>query len=197
MRPSEYAKTRFSQPLTLQQIEFHPSFTYPTSLIVNLYRSKTNQHNNKEMIIMGCTCKKQILGTWCPCVVHHIKHYINFRNTIYGDNPNGYFFMKSNGKPLSYDNMNVFLKNCIKHMNNNYNVNFDPKEYTPHSLRVGGCTDFARRGKPGYIIEQAGRWSSKTWKTTYINLDWRDISTLSGVPICELRECNLSPFVEE
>ena len=33
---------------------------------------------------------------------------------------------------------------------------FDPKKYTPQSLRAGGCTDFAQCGKLGCIIEQAG-----------------------------------------
>ena len=63
--------------------------------------------------------------------------------------------MKSNDKPSSYDNMNVFLKNCIKHMNNDYNVNFDPKEYTPHSLRVGCCLQ--KLGKPLTLI-----WTEET-----------------------------------
>ena len=196
MRPSEYAKSRFATNLLLKQIKFHPSINYPNTLIIELYNSKMNKYGKKELIIMDCTCKKRILGVWCPCPVHHTKYYINIRNKYFKYSKESYLLIKNNGKPVTYDNINNFLKNCIKFINNKYKLKFDAKEYTPHSLRVGGCTDLSRLQKPGYYIEQSGRWSSKTWKTTYINLDWRDISTLSGVPINQLRCCNPLPFTD-
>ncbi len=72
-----------------------------------------------------------------------------------------------------------------------------PKEYTPHTLRVGRCTDLARQGKPGWYIEKAGRWSSKVWKDTYINLDWTDLALLLNRPQSELQhEIMVKPFLD-
>ena len=62
----------------------------------------------------------------------------------------------------------------------------NPKHYTPHCLRIGGCTDWARQGKPAWKIERQGRWSSRMWKKTYVNMDWNDIANLHGCTVGDL-----------
>ena len=81
-------------------------------------------------------------------------------------------------------------------MNKKEKLDMNEKEYTPHCLRAGGCTDKARSGVPGYCIERAGRWASKVWKLTYIHTDWSDISKLSTIPIYKLSHQAPNPFTE-
>ena len=104
--------------------------------------------------------------------------------------------MNQRGTPLSYRHVAAFLREGVDAMAVVDGVALCEKEYTPHSLRVGGCTDLARQGMQGYLIEQRGRWSSKVWKTTYINLDWRDIAKITGKSVSALRAGIASPFVE-
>ena len=104
--------------------------------------------------------------------------------------------MKANGNLVTYENVRVFMKECIHTMNARMKWKMKLSEYTPHSLRVGGCVDMARNGDAGMFIEQQVRWASKVWKTIYLNLDWRDISIISGLSITDLKRCNRRPFVE-
>ncbi len=39
-------------------------------------------------------------------------------------------------------------------------VRRDPREYTTHSLRIGGATALASAGVPEFLIAQLGRWRS-------------------------------------
>ena len=93
-------------------------------------------------------------------------------------NPKDYFLVRYNGKPLQYQHFNTWMKNVIRILNFKLRTKMNPKHYTPHVLRVGGCTDRARNGEQGWQIEKFGRWSSKVWKDTYINLDWSDLAIL-------------------
>ena len=68
------------------------------------------------------------------------------------------------------------MHNVIGILNKKLSLNMDPKKYTPHCLRQGGCTDLARYGVPAWRIEMKGRWRSKMWRHTYINTDWRDMA---------------------
>ena len=64
----------------------------------------------------------------------------------------------------------------------------NPEHYTPHCLRLGGCTDWARRGEPSWRIEMQGRWSSQIWRDTYINLDWKDMARIKGCTVSDLQK---------
>ena len=79
------------------------------------------------------------------------------------------------GKIFRYQHLNNFMFNAIKPINRIKKLKLKASNYTPHALRVGGCTDMARNGEPGWFIEQFGEWSSKIWKDVYINLDWSDL----------------------
>ena len=73
----------------------------------------------------------------------------------------------------------------------------NPRHYTPHVLRMGGCTDKARKGFPGWKIEKWGRWRSKCWKDVYINLDWMDMASLSGISVSNLlKNIQNKPYVD-
>ena len=68
------------------------------------------------------------------------------------------------------DNLNNCMHNCTSLMDNKRNLNLNPSHHTPQTLRSGGCTDLARDGKPGWFIEEEGRWSSTCWKDSYISI---------------------------
>ena len=76
--------------------------------------------------------------------------------------------------------------NAIVTLTKKLKVKLDPRKYTPHTLRQGGCTGMARHGVPSWRIEMTGRWRSKMWRKTYINTDWRDMAKLSNQTVTEL-----------
>ena len=78
------------------------------------------------------------------------------------------------------------MHNVIGVLNRKLKLEMDPKKYTPHSLRQGGCTDLARYGVPSWRIEMKGRWRSKMWRHTYINTDWRDMARLAKCTVSDL-----------
>ena len=204
LRPGEYSKNGSKYVLKRKQVTFFPNLQKPKDVIITLTHSKTNQFGKRETISIPCLCHKKFVNEWVPCPVHHLKHYVSLRDNLFPKREN--FLIKANGKDVSFTNMTKFIRKCIddmnahfypkwKHKYGNYLMNL--KDYTPHSLRIGGCTDLARSGEAAYFIEQQGRWSSKCWKTTYINLDWRDISLLSGVSINDLKHSvTAQPYIE-
>ena len=78
------------------------------------------------------------------------------------------------------------MHNAIPVLNRKLNLKMDPAMYTAHTLRLGGCTDMARKGVPNWKIEAQGRWSSKMWKYTYINMNWKDMADLRGGTVGDL-----------
>ena len=79
------------------------------------------------------------------------------------------------------------MHTAILTINKNMKLNMNPGHYTPHSLRLGGCTDMIRYGYQAFDIEQKGRWSSQQWRHTYVNLNWRDMANLQDCTVAELK----------
>ena len=88
---------------------------------------------------------------------------------------------------LKYEYLRKFIKNGITIVSQNTGINLNPKYYTPHSLRVGGCTDLFRAGAVPYKVSIFGRWSSDCWKQIYVNIDFFDIARLRNTTMDELR----------
>ena len=129
-----------------------------------------------------------------PCAPHMLKYYIQVRNQYHNETfgANDPIFIKRNGKTVSYDNLNNFMHNTICAINRRMKLKMNPSNYTPHTLRTGGCTDMARKGYPAHIIESQGRWSSKMWKDTYVNMDWSDMARLADCTVSELKKRMMS-----
>ena len=191
LRPGEigYQKNSIGKNLYNKTIKWHPNFMDPKEISIKVEASKTNRWKNKtEIIYTKCNCKNRKRIT--PCPVHLLKHWISIRNKYHKRKfkPNDFLFIHTNKKPFQYDHLNNWLQNAIAIVAKKRNIKMDPSKYPPHSLRQGGCTDMARHNIPSWRIEMKGRWRSKMWKTTYINTDWRDIATLSGIPVTTLFE---------
>ena len=190
LRPGELASNSRSKSKRLSncRITWFPSFRSPSEISVKVSNSKTNQDNSKlETIYAGCNCndKDRVI----PCPPHTLKYYITKRNSFHNRSfgPNEALFIKKNGKTLEYNNLNNWIHNAIAALNKRMNLKMNPAHYTAHTLRTGGCTDMARKGYPGWMIESQGRWSTNMWKDTYINMDWKDMARLRGCTVTELK----------
>ena len=189
LRPGEigYQPKSDEKNLYNRSITWHPKFEDPKEISIKVEASKTNRWRHKtEIIYTHCNCNNP--NRIIPCPVHLLKHWINMRNAYHKKKfkSKDFLFIHKNGKPFRYDHINNYLQNAMAIVARKMNIKLDPSNYTAHTLRQGGCTDMARHGIPSWRIEMTGRWSSKKWKTTYINTDWRDIAKISGFSVTEL-----------
>ena len=197
LRPEQVSRTKANRNIKMRQLTFCPSFDDCREISVNIRFSKTNQLGDRiETMELECYCDKKLLGISMPCPVHHLIKYLKRRINKFGKlKGNDPVFITEKGESLPYKHLNCFMYNCIGELNEIYKVNMDPTHYTPHTLRVGGCTDKARLNWPGWRIERWGRWSSDLWKRTYINLKFNDIAALLGVTVSELKaNMNAKPY---
>ena len=189
LRPGEVGYKNKSQGKSLlnKSIFWYPSFDNPKEISIQVSASKTNRFKHKtEIIYASCNCHQSIRTI--PCPVHYTKYWITIRNKYHKSTfkDQDFLFIHKNGTPFKYDNLNNWMYNVINALNKKLNLNMDPKKYTPHTLRQGGCTDMARKGFPSWKIEMSGRWESKMWRKTYINTDWRDMANLCGCTVSDL-----------
>ena len=189
MRPGEYTKTQYSTPLTLRQVTWNPSADSPREVIITLKKSKTNRHGARhEQITMGCNCGRRRFGHPSPCPVHLLLKFIKMRKQRFGalklSEP---ILVDHRNRMLKYDSLRKFIKGGIVLVSQNTGIKLNPKYYTPHSLRVGGCTDLSRAGAVPYKVSIFGRWTSDCWKQIYVNIDFFDIARLRNTTVDELR----------
>ena len=179
-------------------LTFIPSWNNPKEISYKIRKSKMNKKGIKlDTVSRKCNCNG--INAKIPCIVHTLKKYILRKNEVINKQITlkDDLFLLPNGRPLRYYHLNNFLHNVIIMINRNKNLRLNPIHYKPHSLRMGGCTDWARDGKPGWFIEQVGRWSSKVWKECYINLDFSDLALITGTSQSDLRaQIKNRPYVE-
>ena len=204
LRPGEYtfAKKSIEKLLRLDQVECLPNWSpeETTEMTIKILSSKMNKQNKKnEMIILHCKCIA--LGFEInekPCAVHLTQRHIQQRIKKFGKHSidrRQPLLLNSKGKHFRYDHIRNFMWNFIMILNQKKRINLNPKHYTPHTLRMGGCTDKARQGEPGWKIELWGRWASKIWKTTYINMDWTDLSKITNRTLTDLKkDVKIQPY---
>ena len=158
--------------------------------------SKTNRWGHKTETVYGhCNCDENIRVI--PCPVHFIKCWISVRNIYHHEQfgAKDFPFIHMNGKPLKCYQLNTWMHNVVIELNKVLNLNMDHNHRTPHTLRTGGCSDWARQGQPSWRIEMQGRWSSKMWRNTYINMNWKDMANLRGCTVSQLlKEIKSQPY---
>ena len=160
LRPGELAFNSRAPKKRLSNghICWFPCFDSPLEISIKVERSKTNRFGSRlETIYTPCICK--VVSRITPCPVHYLKYWINVRNTFHNKQftQSDFLFMNSNGSPYTYDALNHFMHKVISTINKRLNLNMIPSHYTPHCLRLGGCTDMARSGKSALEIEQKGK----------------------------------------
>ena len=196
LRPTEYAYKKGSIMLRMHQMEFISNRSHPKEVQITINQSKTNQQNTREeLILLPCRCHDPYVGVRVPCAVHHLLKYLEIRTKLFGEPKNtDPILINKAGNPLSYNYVHNFLHNAITSINNNSHVKLNPKHYTPHALRAGGCTDLARSGAPDWRIEKYGRWTTRMWKDIYVCLNLIDVAKLLGVTITSLLDSIVRPM---
>ena len=189
LRPGEYTKTTNNKdnPLLIKNIEWIPNKKDPFSIIINIFKSKTNKLSIlPESISIDCSCR--FYNGYIPCIVHRLLKYFKIRRKKVGSfKKHDPLFINGNGTILGYQHINNFMYNIIGNIADGLDIDMDPKKYTPHTLRSGRCTDMAREGVPGVRIQKWGRWKSLCWMDHYLNLDWKDIAKITRRSIHSLQ----------
>lgn len=213
MRCSEFAARKKGHKSTLyrDQVVFRLKGRIVNSIetsdvdeaTITLTYSKTNQEGHIERVNVPCLCADRtglFCGTSAVCPVHQLQEYCVSRDSIFGTDRQYPLLVKETGHRISYRNMSDWMHSAIVTINKMAGLTgqdaLDPSLYTTHALRVGGTTDRARNGEAAHMIEVQGRWKSKTWKITYMSMDFSDISLLSGKTFRELNLHVVQPFVE-
>ena len=189
LRPNEFCKTRDGPTLKIKQVQWNPNADKPIEVIITLHKSKTNRYGNKfEQIPMKCRCGTSRFGYKSPCAVHLLKYYLFLRKERFGrfklSDP---LFINNNNTVLKYDMVRRFIKAGIDCVSKKTRISLDKAYYSPHCLRIGGCTDLSREGTAAHLVSRFGRWASDCWKQIYINLDFFDLARLRGETISDLR----------
>lgn len=197
MRPGEIGFGKGGHMLTRGQITMmDDSKGRITTVLVTLHKSKTNRGRKPDRIYISCLCKERFCGQRVVCPAHILVRYVRMRDRYFpkAKRPNEALLLRSDGKCVSYRDILRWIRQAILCFNKEANLRLDPAHYAGHSLRLGGCTDRARNGDPGHMIETLGRWSSMTWKKVYIDLEWQDIILLSGKSARQLQQMAVNPF---
>lgn len=151
LRPSEVAKSATKPLFEYRRVEFLPSRKNPTSVCFHVKDSKMNRKGYKlEKLYQNCTCKDDKIY---PCVVHRLLFYFDLRRRRFGAiKPKDPVFVTRSNAEFTYSHLNTFMKNVIINLNSIKRLKMNPSHYTPHALRLGGCTDKAREGFQGWRI---------------------------------------------
>ena len=197
MRPGEIGMASGGHLLTRGQVQFiSDSRGRVTTAIITLYKSKTNKGRRPDKIYISCLCQQRFCGHQVVCPAHILSRYVRIRDRFFPKTktPRAPLLLRSNGRCVSYRDIGRWIRLAIQVFNETTQFRLEPLHYAGHSLRLGGCTDRARNGDAGHMIETLGRWSSLTWKKVYIDLDWQDIILLSGKSARQLQKMAINPF---
>jgi len=88
------------------------------------------------------------------CPVKILKDYLTVRPKVLGP-----LFIHKDTKPVTRNAVSEVLRATIG------KTKLNPKDFSPHSLRIGRATDLAIQNTPEHVIKKTGRWNS----TAYIN----------------------------
>ncbi len=142
LRVSEYTKSTLTDHNLLRQ-NIWPA--YDTDDIVYKLRFdsyKGSADGNDCDFIMGPS------SSYETCPVRLMHRYLAYR----GDEPGPLFL--EHGKPIKPKTVSDILAACLRFLG------MDSKTYTPHSFRIGRCTQWALQGISDTEIKAKGRWNS-------------------------------------
>ena len=87
------------------------------------------------------------------CPVNALSSFLAMRPKVQGP-----LFIFKNKKPVSRQNVSLFLKTCLKLQG------FNDKYYSTHSFRIGRATQLAKENIHDNIIKSTGRWKSQAFQ---------------------------------
>ena len=124
----------------------------------DLKESKTNRHGSKrEQITLGCNCGSEGLGYDSPCPVHLlVKFILMMKKKFASMSLSEQILVDYKNQGLRCDLLKKFIKRGNTTVSQEIGIKLNPKNYTPHSLRVGGCTDLCMAGASSYKVSIFG-----------------------------------------
>jgi hypothetical protein len=140
-------------------------------LVIVFQKSKCNQAKKKEKACIPCLCEGLIGGR--VCAVHEILHMLRLRKIFEEISPSDSLLQWSDGSVFSYADMGDIMKKlCLV-------SDMDPKKFTPHSLRAGGCVDYIGWGVDISTVQDLGRWKCMDSMTPYRKRSSEDLVKLT------------------
>ena len=134
-------------------IMFHHVKILPSSVVIQLQSSKTDQVGNGIEIPIGKSHDHII----CPVTL--LKVYFAMRSGCKGQ-----LFMHFDNTPLTRFQFSAVLKKSLSFLG------IPNARYGSHSFRIGAATSAAMRGVPHEQIQLMGRWKSNAYKS-YIRIN--------------------------
>lgn len=145
LRPSEYTANQLQHT-----IQFSSLTIYPDRITMWIPHSKTNPlphlvtiHNDHQQ----------------PNPDTLLINYLRLRPKRLHRN----LFLKQDGSPLTAQAFREYMAKITAL------TGYDPRELTPHTLRMGHTTDYANQDKPESFLKREGRWLGDTFQK-YIRL---------------------------
>ena len=114
---------------------------------IRLKRSKTDQHGNGSMIILGQCSMVNI------CPVKAVSEFVRLRGP-----DSGYFFQHRDGTPLTKYQFWKLTDMALER------IGIRNMRFGTHSFRIGAASTAATLGYDADKIKQLGRWSSECYR---------------------------------
>lgn len=115
------------------------------SLLVQLHHFKTKTSNKPTTVVIRNSAKS--------CPVLSMQTYLVVRGT-----QTGCLFITSTGQPVTFSQFRNVLRRLLDF------CNLSTLHYTPHSFRIGACTQAILAGVPEHKIQHMGRWRSQAFR---------------------------------
>jgi integrase len=162
LRASEFvAKSPHHPSLLRSHVTFHQKGDVEWAEIY-VAKSKTDTYAEGVTLVAHANG-----GTLCP-----VKWLREVSLTAPQQLPDAAFFQREDGSPLTYSDLQSFLKSlCARAGINSAHVG-------THSLRIGGCTTLIKLGFSADVVQSAGRWISDAYKF-YLRFDTSLASNIS------------------
>ena len=151
LRVSEF--TYYSPPagkpfLAVNDANFIPNITNPTSILLTIKQSKTDPFRQGTTLTISKSHSP-------VCAVNTLREYLLQRNPTNLHEP---LFTLKNGEPLTRTVVNSNLRELLKQLG------YVDKDYAPHSFRIGAATTAAAANLPPWLIKTLGRWRSDCYE---------------------------------
>ena len=169
VKSNNLSKDDLKRIISLYNLRFGSNKDGSHTMIYEQYYSKSNQFNSKESVLFSCRCP-------CPCAIKEVKALLRWRKI---NRTSDYLFRFSNGKFLTYSNVNNVLKNLCQL------AGLEPALFATHSLRKGAAVDAINEGIDLVQVMRIGRWKS-------IN-GFKHYTLLNNDQLCQLRRDKFFP----
>jgi hypothetical protein len=136
--------------ITIGMCKFVISGNRILGLVIRFRKSKCNQTKKLEKACVPCICGGLMAGR--ICAVHEVLRMLRLRRTRSQVTLVDPLFVWDDGSLFSYADMGRIIKDLCR------KCDLKPENFSPHSLRAGGCVDYIGWGIDVSTVQDMGRW---------------------------------------